>query len=908
MDQVFEPSPLIRTKLYRPQVHRDLVERTSLLERLNSRHHQPFLLVSAPAGFGKTTLVNQWLDRATGTAAWLSLDENDNNLIVFLNYFLAAIQTIFPKGCSTTQNLLAAPHTPSPDYLTSTLINEINDLPEEFLLVLDDYHLLTDQDIHQFVSTLLQHAPPCLHLVIISRHDLPFSVSRLRATQRMTEVRLADLRFTPEEIQAYLKLSLGVDVSPETVSVLAKRTEGWAVGLGMACLALREQDDRAGFIDAFHGTHRYIMEYLIDEVLSHQPQRIQIFLLSTAILDRFCGPLCDALLETIPNSDDHEQPASREILAQLARDNLFIVPLDHHGEWFRYHHLFKELLWHKLKAEISPAQQAALQTAAATWLDQNDFAEEALRHYFAVNDTAAAARLVARQRSTLLNQTQWPLMEQRLHQFSPDILDQYPNLLMLKTWLLYHRSKYPELPAALQQLETALEQSSLTSEEIDHLQGEISTLRSILYLLAVDPKSAVAHARHAIEQTRRALWMVRILARLCLAIGLQMMGDLNQAYAAIYRGFKEEEVQSTRFKGALLVTVCFVHWMVADLQDMAQAAKQSIKLSQEDGSPYILNWGHFYLGLVYYQQNDLTAAEQHFAAVVQQPYLANGDCYAYSACALALNHQVQGRPSEAKMVLEAAAAFFLATGNTTLMALIQAFQAEVALQQGQVAAASQWAAHLDPLPPFTMIYGVFWPHLTLVKIWLAQDTPTSRQQASDLLQKAQEFVETTHNTRFLIEVLALQALFHDAQGESQTSAELLEQALALAQPGGFIRLFVDLGPKIAHLLTTFQTNGTGSRRYVDQILAAFASQSDTETKIVLDPRPSATQLIEPLTNREQEVLVLLAHRLTNKEIAERLVIAPTTVRQHTIHIYQKLAVNGRRQAVSKAISLGIIQR
>ncbi|MCB0165669.1 MAG: hypothetical protein KDI79_15670 [Anaerolineae bacterium] len=908
MGHVFEPSPLIQTKLYRPQIHTDLVERTSLMELLDSQHNRLFLLVSAPAGFGKTTLVSQWLDRGSGTAAcpaaWLSLDDNDNNLIVFLNYFIAAIQTLFPKGCSTSQNLLAAPHTPSPDYLTSTLINEITDLSKEFLLILDDYHLLTNRDIHDFVSMLLQHAPPSLHLVIISRQDLPFSVSRLRATQRMTEVRLANLRFTHAEIQTYLKLSLGVEVSPETVSVLVKRTEGWAVGLRLACLALRAQDDRADFIETFHGTHRYIMEYLIDEVLSHQPQRIQTFLLSTAILDRFCAPLCDALLETIPRSDDHEQPASREILAQLARDNLFIVSLDHHGEWFRYHHLFKELLWHKLKAETSPAQQAALQTAAGAWLDQNDFAEEALRHYFAVNDTAAAARLVARQRYALLNQTQWPLLEQRLHQFSPDILDQYPNLLMLKTWLLYHRSKYPELPAALQQLETALDQSTLTSEEINYLQGEISTLHSLLYILAVDPKSAVAHARRAVEQTRRELWIVRILARLCLALGLQMMGDTNQAYAAIYGGFEEEEIQSNHFKASLVVTVCFVHWMVTDLQEMAQAAKQSIKLSQEAGSPYILNWGHFYLGLAYYQQNDLTAAERHFAAVVQQPYLAYGDCYSYSACGLALTHQVRGQPNEARMVLESATAFFLETGNTILMALIQAFQAEISLQQGQVVAASQWAAYLDPIPPFTMIYGFFWPHLTLVKIWLAQDTPAARQQAADLLEKAKEFVETTHNTRFLIEALALQALLNETQGQSRTAVELLDQALALAQPGGFIRLFVDLGPPLARLLARINSQHSGRQKYIRRLLDAFEQEQPQLTLPASDN--NAYPLIEPLTHREMDVLELLAQRLSNQEIADHLYISSVTVKRHASNIFGKLGVRNRRQAVIRAHELGLL--
>jgi LuxR family maltose regulon positive regulatory protein len=285
------------------------------------------------------------------------------------------------------RSLLTASQTPPLDYLTTTLINEITDLPEEFLLVLDDYHLINHQDIHQFVSTLIRHSLPPVHLVIVTRQDAPFSISRLRASQTITEIRGGDLRFTPEEVQSYLKLCLGADVPPETVTVLAERTEGWAVGLRLACLALRDQDDTTGFLETFQGTHQYIMEYLVDEVLSRQPQPVQTFLLRTSFLDRFCAPLCEEILDERRKTKDEgkatagteysslvdcHSPRSEDILASLERANLFVVSLDQQGEWFRYHHLFKDLLWHKLKAETTPAQRAALHTAAGTWLDQND--------------------------------------------------------------------------------------------------------------------------------------------------------------------------------------------------------------------------------------------------------------------------------------------------------------------------------------------------------------------------------------------------------------------------------------------------------------------------------------------------------------------------------------------------------
>ena len=299
----------------------DLVKRGRLLKRLSAHSERPLTLISAPAGYGKTTLLAQWLDQAPYQATWLSLDENDNDLTVFLSYIVAAIQSLFPKGCISLQSLLTAPQMPPLDYLTTTLINEITALPKDFLLVLDDYHLIKNPDVHQLILALVQYAPPPLRLVLTTRSNPPFAVSRLRATHKLTEFRMNDLRFTLDEAQAYLKRSLGAEVSPETVTVLATRTEGWAAGLHLACLALQDQDDQVDFLHSFQGTQRYIMEYLVDEVLSHQPQPIQEFLLGTSILDRFCAPLGDAVVKTMHyDSDDAQQAQSgQDILAQLEK-------------------------------------------------------------------------------------------------------------------------------------------------------------------------------------------------------------------------------------------------------------------------------------------------------------------------------------------------------------------------------------------------------------------------------------------------------------------------------------------------------------------------------------------------------------------------------------------------------------
>ena len=356
------------------------------------------------------------------------------------------------------------------------------------------------------------------------------------------------------------------------------------------------------------------------------------------------------------------------------------------------------------------------------------------------------------------------------------------------------------------------------------MRGEISAVRSLLSYVTGDAQNAIAYGRQSIEKTAPELWSVRILARQCLGAAQQMAGNLEGAYATVYSGSEEEPeetVQRKRFKATLLVTACDIHWIAANLHEMAQAAAQCLMLSQHATLPEILNFGHYNRGKVCYHHNNLTASEQHFSIAVRQPYLNYIECFAFSSFGLALTYQAQGQAAKAREVAKATTKFLLEAENTYLLPVAQAFEAELALMQGQLATANQWAARLDPLPTLTPIFGIFSPHLTLVKVWLAQDTPVSRGQAADLLEKVKGFVEATHNTRFLIEVLALQALLYDTQEKRETALTLLAQAVELAQPGGFIRLFVDLGPQMAYLLAALKSQDSGLQLYTDQILAAF---------------------------------------------------------------------------------------
>jgi LuxR family maltose regulon positive regulatory protein len=376
-----EPFTLLRTKLHKPQISPDLVPRPRLVERLRRGLDRKLTLISAPAGFGKTTLACMWLQDCARPAAWLSLDENDSDLRVFLSYFVAAVQTVFPDACPTTLGVLRAPHLPPLDHMAITLVNEINDLPEPVILVLDDYHAIQDEAVHELVATLIGNLPRHAHLVLASRVDPPWPLALLRAGRQMMELRADDLRFTLDEAQAFLERVVGVDLTSEAVATLEGRTEGWIAALRLAALSMRGETDHAAFVQSFKGTHRDLTDYLTTEVLSQQSQPIQDFLLRTSILDRFCAPLCDAILDDRRSTIDEEPPSplSQAILDELDQANLFLVPLDYERRWYRYHHLFQDLLRRRLQAQLNAEELASLHSRASAWLRDNGLIEEALQ-------------------------------------------------------------------------------------------------------------------------------------------------------------------------------------------------------------------------------------------------------------------------------------------------------------------------------------------------------------------------------------------------------------------------------------------------------------------------------------------------------------------------------------------------
>jgi LuxR family maltose regulon positive regulatory protein len=865
---------------------------------------RPLTLVSAPAGYGKSILVSSWLNTCERPSAWLSLDESLDDLGVFLAYFVAAIQTVFPSALQRTQTLLTAVKLPPIGVLTGSLINELDELDRDFIVVLEDYHAIHRQEIHDLLTALLQPPAKHMHLVLLTRKDPPLPQSVLLARNQMTEVRLTDLRFSADETAAFMRNALASPLPHEAIAALAENTEGWITSLRLASLALRYAPDansRVAELQALE-RNRNLTDYLMSEVLSHAPPAIADFLLNTAILGRMCGPLCEALL-----GRDDLVVSYQTYLEWLEQNNLFTVTLDNERRWYRYHHLFRGFLQARLKRRRDAAEIAQLHARAGAWFARQGLLEEALQHALLGHETPAAISMIAEHRHALMDSEQWQLHERILHMFPVETVAENPDLILMAAWIArMEGSAAANVLDLVDRAESLAAQMPEQPEHAVHLRGEIDVLRALLaYEAASDPENVIALAQRALAATPRAWYYVRSIAWLYLAAAYQMAGRVDRAYAALAEGGPEDVAEDGAVRARVAASRCFIEWMAGDLGAMPQGAAHIVAVGETHHRPESLGWGHHLLSSVAYQRNDLATAEAHARVVEEVRYTGRPMAYLQTAFIYASIYQARGLPEQARQKVELAFDFLGETASEGLLPLAQAFQAELAARQGDLGAASHWATTIGPYVPLTAMSYFYAPQLALPKILLAQDTPASLEQAAEALSRLHTFVTAIHNTRFTIEVLALQALLGRAQGNRQAALAALEQAVTLAQPGGFVRVFLDLGPTLADLLGTLPTKGA-ARNYVKRLLRAFAMERSSQQPPSLLPAVARAGMIEPLTRRELQVLEMLAQRMTAGEIAQRLILSDQTVKRHRANVYQKLGVHSRGEAIATAIALGVL--
>jgi LuxR family maltose regulon positive regulatory protein len=891
---------LTLTKLQRPRVGRGVVRRLRLLEQLNTPHSLTFIL--APAGYGKTTLLSTWLETCGVPNAWLSLDEHDNDLAVFITGLTEALHGVFPAAVDNTLVALNGLTLPPPEVLTHSLLNDLAAIQQDFILVLDDYHVIHNQAIHDLMLELVNYPPRSMHLVLASRHDPPLPLARLRTQGYVVELRTPELRLTLEEATLFLRDVMALPVDERTIALLAAKTEGWPVGLRLAALSMRQRRTSDVIAADALSSNRYIMDYLLAEVLAQLPISVQDYLIKTSFLDQLSSPLC-AAVTGMTDRPFNGQP----ILDWLDHTEVFVMPVDEQRHWYRCHHLFRQLLLHRLEEMQGPAEIAALRLRASAWFAANGYLDEALHHALEAGDMAAAFQIVGQHRYELMNQAQWQRLDRWLHLFPRAVMDEQPHLLLIEVWLKFIHQQLREAAALLDRVEALL--PGLPPQISEILQGEVESRRGALLYWSGDFARSLPLAERALEKIPLNWWYVRGFARLFLSANYQISGDLTLAYATLYE--TGEPYQGLVYQNFLMGAACLIHWPAADLSGVGQAARRVVASSAPSDRAEMTTFAHLYLGMYYYQHNDLTAAEQYLLPLLMQPYALHAACFLNSAVVLARIRQIQGRPEEAQHIADLIVSFALETRSEVVLLGARAFQAELALRQGRLAEASQWAEQHGSFrrvpAPFPFV-----PPVVLAKILLAQGTPAGRQQARLLLAQMDDYYTTIHYTVVRMQVLALQAVLYSAEGDEPQALAALSTSIALAEPGGFIRLFIDLGPQLKPLLQKLAQRGVAPA-YLGEILAAYReadiqplAAAPLEPAVAGSVRSAASGPIEPLTNRERDVLLLLDKRYSDKEIADTLSISVGTVYTHVRHIGDKLGVRGRRAMVQAAKDQGLL--
>ena len=902
---------LLATKLHVPGPPPGFVPRQRLVETLGEGLARGRVLVCAPAGFGKTALLADWARGGGHPVAWLGLDGGDSDPARFWRHAVAALDRARP-------GLAGRVGPPPPGSLAGLVTALINELaadpgPDEVLLVLDDYHLVGSGPVHESVAFLLENLPPGLRVVVSSRADPPLPLARLRARGQLAELRAADLRFTGEEAAALLGEAAGPGLPAAAAAALVARTEGWAAGLQLAGLSLRGHADPAGFVAAFSGSHRFVLDYLADEVLDGQPGQVRAFLLETSVLERLSAELCDAVTG---------RAGSQAMLAGVERAGLFLVPLDEVRGWWRYHHLFADLLRARLQAE-QPGRVPALHRAAAAWCEEHDLADDAVRHALAAGDAAWAARLVERHVETLLGRSEGVTLRRWLSALPAESARDRPRLCLAQAYGAAQGFQLETLEALLDDAERGFavsggepyhDPAGRPASVLANVPAGIAFLRASLARLRGDAALAARYNRQALAQLGEDEWLMRSFVRWNEAAADWLDGRLGPAERGLAEVLAERRAVGALFAGFLPMRVWYDLGEVQRAQGHLDAAlatcRQALDTFGESSQTALTGPAHVGLAQVLYERNELTAALDHATrGVTLCRQLAFTPALATGLAVVARIRHAQGDAAGALAAMGEAGQAGLSPQVITLFNPVPSQRARLLLAQGDVHAAARWTTAAGLGPDDGPDYPREPAYLVLARVLLAQHDPGP---ACTLLQRLLDAAASQDRAGSVIEIQALRALALAARGDHAGALGALTEALTLARRHGYIRVFADEGAPMRALLTQLAAARPGQQhaarridpRYLAALLRACGPAGAVPPRIRAAAAPPG--LIEPLTGRELEVLRLLAAGKSNQRIAHDLVVALNTVKKHVTHVLGKLGAANRTEAVARARDLGLI--
>jgi len=893
-----QDSLLLKTKLFIPQIRHSLVSRPRLISQINAGAQHALTLISAPPGFGKTTALAEWAARNPLPLAWVSLDAADNDPAQFLAYLLFALtRSHIASGESAA--LMQSVETLPPRTTLEVLIRDLEAAPGHCAIVLDDYHAITAQPVHDCTSFLLDHLPPQLHLVIATRADPPIPLARLRARGELVELRADELRFTAEETASFLEQIMGLSLGPEEINILEARTEGWIAGLQMAALSMRGRKDIPAFIQAFSGSHRFILDYLIEEVINRQPDNIQQFLLRTSILERLTGPLCDAVLEDqglVGQNGESARSSSQAILEYLEKSNLFLVPLDDDRRWYRYHHLFAELLQAQLR-QGRPGLIPALHLRAAAWLEKNGFPVEAVQHALTAQDFERAAGLIQKH-----GQERWSFSDltflMLITRLPLEMLQSRPKLGFYYAWILITRGQLDAAEALLHELAQRLPEQP-GDPEIQGIRGFIELLFTYISVLGGKAGQISLPGREVLEIVPTQFLAMRNSADVVYAMLLSFRGEFEPAAEilldTVQRDLAAHGTTATPISIALLARL---RTLQGRLHEAAGLCRKYIKVIDERGKWrfYLPGNLNIVLGEVLREWNDLDGAEREIREGIRanQPWnMPEGTAVGYIA--LAHLQQARGDLKGALHTLEEAE--LLIAGQTITPELateLRTLRDYLKLTSGDLAGVQAWAEQLSALAKTD--YGRELDFILLARLQIAQG---KYSEALQILEQLNNQAEAGRRVGRQIKINLLMAQVHLTQEKVPEALKRLERCLDLAEAEGFVRTFLDEGEPVRELLLAYlRAASSGHRSYAKRLIDASVPEATGKV--------AQEELVEPLTQREVEVLRLICAGNSNQEIANKLVITLNTVKRHNNSIFSKLGVTNRAQAIIRAHQMDFV--
>lgn len=897
---------ILGTKFHRPTVPPDFVSRERLLQKLDDACDGPMILVSAPAGYGKSMLVADWVakksDRRT---AWLSLSEAESDVRSFLTYVVAAVEGQFSGACPDTSSVLHAAELPTVNVLVDALSNDLDAIDEPFVLVLDDYQLIAAADVHGLLEVLLQHPPRPMRLVVITRHDPPISLAALRGNRWLMELRQQDLSFTPDEVSAVLRQTTGVIVGDVALSRLDDLMEGWIVGLQLIGVLMRDCEDKDAFVLQLQGGVHQVYDYLLHEVLGRQTSQLKDVLQQLSILDRFCGPLIDAVCQLAGDSQASGMTGG-VLIERLQRENLFIVSLDTQGRWFRHHQLFQNLLTQQLNENRTASEVADLHGRASDWFFKHDLIDEAIRHALAARRNEKAADIVANARIKTITRDASYEIERWLALLPESIIGERPELLLARAWVLYFHLNFEEVAVVLDQLEPLVSERQLSDHaSASAIRGEVDSFRGYLEFFAGNCADSLKHLHDAMERIPADHHQALSEADLILGLASQMNGQREQALQRLQSTlactYSMHPTRQIRAIGASAM----IHMISANLHEATSAVTRMKGIAADSGSIYAESWRDYMQGLIHMWQNERTAAVICLSKAVDRRYVLDSRAAMDAMAALALIYEMKGERSESEAIMRMLREFV--DSLRCSLDIFHSCEARLAIVRGNRTPVTRWLKSAAPADEPTLIFWQEVPCVTRCRALIAKGSKANLREAEQRLEAYLKISEETHNTLNVIQASLLQSLVLHRSDKSEESAETLHRAVELAQPGDCIHFFVELGEPMAELLQGLHADDTVAE-FVVRLLAEFPTPDQRDHNQPVEP---ATEddgaVIETLTNRERDTLELLAQRLYDKEIAKSMCVSVWTVKTHVKHIFEKLHVKNRREAVQKAKDLGLVK-